>query len=429
VLLAPWKELERYRQQCMTNGEVAGITGEKVDFMGLAGKMVGSSGVAASAGSGRAFLGDTMSLDGLQGLMPAVLPTASPKTKRGEGEEEDEEPSTEEKEKEKATLFDRDKAVSSAKRSAPTSTLELKQRVEKHISETKQAMAEFENPLCSGMFVNEKAVAKKGLDGLEAVLGDDESALQTYIGSFDEEMGATGKKTIGKAPPCRNYADLVPIFKIQGEIDSYDYCADKKGVETLTKEIATLKKPIVSLLAAASSGLVELRKAVEQQRDKKKAKDMKPGSCNPSPGKKLKVDERRADLFEHLGSVAQVSRVATEEAWESSKWDSLRTPLLVTSDCLKKAMPPEVVEEITGESSELATALAATKTNFLATFEKQKQPLRAMQAIENAKVEEAARTLLLTVLPYPDIVVTSKVARQRKATSPYKNLAKGVLSA
>ena len=124
--------------------------------------------------------------------------------------------------------FDRDKAVSSAKRSASTSTLELKQKLEKQISDAKQAMAEFENPLYAGMFMNEKAVAKKGLDGLEAVLGDDESALQAYIGSFDEELGASGKKTIGKAPPCRNYADLLLISKIQGKIDSYDYCADEE---------------------------------------------------------------------------------------------------------------------------------------------------------------------------------------------------------
>ena len=285
-------------------------------------------------------------------------------------------------------------------------------------------MAEFENPLYAGMFKNEKAVAKKGLDGLEAVLGDDESALQAYIGSFDEELGASGKKTIGKAPPCRNYADLLLISKIQGKIDSYDYCADKRGVETLNKDIATLKKPIISLLAAASSGLVELRKAVEQQRDKKKAKDMRAGSCNPSPRKKPK-DERRADLFEHLGSVAQVSRLATEEAWESSKWNSLRAPLLVTSECLKKAMPSEDVAGIIGEQGELATALAATKTNFLANFEKQKSPLRAMQAIEDAKVEEAARKLLLTVLPYSDIIVASKAAHPSKAITPYTNRTKG----
>ena len=214
---SPCKDLERYRQQCMTNGEVAGITGEKVNFMDLAGKMVGSSG-ASSAGNGRAFLGDTMSLDGLKGLTPAVAPSPSPKKK---DEEEDGEPGNEEekKEKEKIMWFDRDKAVSSAKRSGSTSTLELKQKLEKQISDTKQAMAEFENPLYAGMFMNEKAVAKKGLDGLEAVLGDDESALQAYMGSFDKELGASGKKTIGKAPPpFRNYADLLLISKIQGKI-------------------------------------------------------------------------------------------------------------------------------------------------------------------------------------------------------------------
>ena len=409
----------------MTNGEVAGITGDTVNFMDLAGKMVGSSGTASSGGA-RAFLGDTMSIDGLKGLMAAVSPPSA-KKKRGEDEEEDKaesaaEEQNEDDKKEKVTWFDRDKAVSSAKRSAFTSTLELKQKLEKQVSDIRQAMAELDNPLYSGLYVNEKAVAKKGFDGLEAVLGADDKDLQSYIGSFDEEMGANGKKTIGKAPPCRNYADLVPISKIQGKIDGYDYCTDKKGVETLSKEISSLRKPIVSLLAAASSGLIELKKAVERDKKSKASSATRAGSCNPSPTKKPKVDERKADLFQvDEPKMAQVPRLATEEAWKNSKWDSLQTPLLVTSDCVK-AMPAEAgLEQILSDSSQLVTALAETKTNFLANFERQKQPLRAMQAIENLEVEGMARKLLLTALPCPDAVDANKVAWESKAMGAYGN--------
>jgi hypothetical protein len=226
-------------------------------------------------------------------------------------------------------------------------------------------------------------------------------------------------------PQLRGPCDLVPIFKILGKIDGYDYCEDKQGVETFSKEISSLRKSIVSLLAAASSGLVELKKAVEQKRDKKKAKD-RPGSCNPSPLKKSKVDARKADLFERLGAVAQVARVATEGAWESSQWDSLQIPLLVTSGCLKKAMPFEAdLAAITDKSGQMATTLAETRTNFLAKFEEQKQPLRAMQAIENRQVEEAARKLLPAVLPYPDIIDTSKAPCESEATNAYENRTQG----
>ena len=266
------QDLEKLRLQTMTTGEVAGATGESVNFLDLAGRMTSKAG--SSAGGGRSFVADGMHIEDLQGL---VAQKAVPQTKPQQDEEKAEgkpqdvghqqptPPDADDK------WFDRDKAVSAAKRKMTLSFLELKSQISKQIADCKQGIFDAKNRPGSALIENELAVATKSLTGLEALLSDSPEALPNYIRSFDNPSGAEGTRAIGSAPPCRNYQSLVPLASISSQINKFDAIAGKSDIEKLKKEITAQRVPITSLLAAAKSGLAELKTAQEEHSGKKKS--------------------------------------------------------------------------------------------------------------------------------------------------------------
>ena len=128
---------------------------------------------------------------------------------------------------------------------------------------------------CKSQINDELSNADKVIRGMVAVMGEDDDALQLYIASFDEAMGDTGKREIGKAPPCRNYAQLVTLNKIEQTNGCFEDCLTKASLDSLAKEIAAMKKPTQSLVAACSSCSSELKKArtawTSSQEESKKA--------------------------------------------------------------------------------------------------------------------------------------------------------------
>ena len=93
---------------------------------------------------------------------------------------------------------------------------------------------------------DERKIAKNRVVAIDKVLGKPED-LQEYIASFDVSMGCPMKVTLGDAPPCRQYAELVTLQLLYDHSATLDTAETKEEMESIKKFIGDKKKPIMGL--------------------------------------------------------------------------------------------------------------------------------------------------------------------------------------
>ncbi len=196
-----------------------------------------------------------------------------------------------------AVWFDRDKVIPRARRAASDKVIEMQTKLEEAKAEGEEAVV-----LTSKLatvereeLADEVLIVKGRIEACTKVLGDP-AALNEYIRSFDQGLGAPASK-LGTAPPCRFYASLTTIFFLKTIVDQYSTVPNKEAMEELKKQMLVSVKPIANLIGstnAQTSELVKLFAKATEAAKKRKTMDTTPDTRrrragDVAPGKVLEV--------------------------------------------------------------------------------------------------------------------------------------------
>jgi maleate cis-trans isomerase len=403
------EELEKMQKQALSSGETFNPTGASVDFGNMAHKMV--SGAGSSTGGGRAFHSDAVAVGAVDDLMATSdeeddveLEGEEPEESEAdkddvEGKKDGKKGSTPKKgDKENKKWFDRDRLITGSKRQANIKLLALQQACQKTVTDLEQELEAVALHPASAKLQDEVNIAKNRLSGLQKVLMDDAQPLKDYIASFDCAMGA-GACGVGRAPPSKSYGLLVTFATMQAKVISYDACPSKASLEEITKSLAELRKPVQALSSATAGALTDLKKAKGQYTNSKKQKAGHEAGISPAKRSK------KADIFEHSGSISEPPRLRTGKEVAEFDWATLTGPLLITKSALQELTSAKVtalLQAAADPNSAFCKQLQEVDASLAASQAKSSTPVRAIQAIQDEAITQLVSQFFEGVLQFGD---------------------------
>ena len=391
------EQLQVLRQQALNNHEQLHVAGAQVvDFGSIAQQMAGGT----NSQPGQAFYADNLHV-GKDGLDDFINSESEPEEQEGEAEQDGEDQAAEKDKEKPAPFFDRDSAVTGAKRACTLTMQNFENGISKARRECEETLAAASElkPEMQAHFIDETKLARSRLNGLVAVL-EGPDALAEYKASFDKLMAmgaASDAVEVGLSPPTRSYTQLVALSELQAHLSKFARVRSKDDLDLLSRTIADQKKPIIALVNALGSARLQLAKAMAQRQKAMvdAAKVMKVPKAPPD-----------GDVFETAGAVAlQIDRLATQDALRDflrspADPSNLHKPMLVTAAALQN--------HIADLHAALVMAMKEGRKTFHAEVCRTKASMRGVMDFVGAGKEDmvaSARNFFAATVPIPQNVV------------------------
>eukprot|EP00969_Alexandrium_andersonii_P339188 14992953-Alexandrium_andersonii.AAC.1 len=148
-----------------------------------------------------------------------------------------------------------------------------------------------------------------------------------YISSFEQGFESRSS-ALGRAPPCRLYAQLETMGTISAVVDLLSEAQTKADLERLSKLVITKLKPLSSLLAAVSSAKNDLDKLRSKKVEAIKAQRKKERDQESTPDAKRKKNDLAGDLSEfgparslQVRVISSAEELTTASSAGAREWD------------------------------------------------------------------------------------------------------------
>ena len=118
--------------------------------------------------------------------------------------------------------------------------------------------------------LEQATVLKLKVEGLQLILGSDDTALRAYIAKFKTSDNDTAKPS----PPCHLHRELQLISTLTDAIAEYDTVTSGADFKRIDDKFTNAKRPVLALKSSTASATTELHRAlaVRQAKAKKRAK-------------------------------------------------------------------------------------------------------------------------------------------------------------
>ena len=251
--------------------------------------------------------------------------------------------------------FDRDKVIPRARRAASDKVIEMQTKLEEAKAEGEEAV-ELTSKLATldrEELADEVLIVRGRIEACTKVLGDP-AALNEYIRSFDQGLGAPASK-LGTAPPCRLYASLVAISSLKSIVDQYSTVPNKEAMEELKKQMLVSVKPIANLIGSTNAQTSELIKLVAKAMEA--AKKRKAMETTPDTKRRRAGDLAPDNVFEVCPNHGiEIPAISSLEALLDKKdgrhWT---TPVIITNSVVPGM--DEMIAELAPEIKNLDLSL------------------------------------------------------------------------